>query len=358
MLAGSQKRLHNADRSVVLLVLLATVAVATGDELSFRNDVMPVLAKAGCNAGICHGNKNGKGGFKLSLRGQDPDIDYLSLTRDSFARRANPLEPDRSLILLKPTGQVAHEGGLRFKTDSPEYAILRQWLASGTPNDAALAPRLQGIAIAPRERVLIEPEERVQLQVMASFSDGSTRDVTSLAVYEPINNAVKVLPRGLVQREAMGEATVLVRYLHCQEPVRLAFVPARRDFKWTQAPSRNYIDEYILAKLRTLRMNPSGLCSDQGFIRRAYLDLLGILPTADEARTFVADKRRDKRVSLVEQLLERPEYADFWALKWADLLRVEAHSLDQKGVQNFHHWIRQSIADNKPLDQFARELIM
>jgi hypothetical protein len=347
----------------VLLALLWNVARAEPTrapepaEPSFRNEVMAVLSKAGCNAGTCHGNKNGKGGFKLSLRGQDPELDYLSLTRDVFARRANSLEPEQSLILLKPTMQVAHEGGLRFKTNSTEYAILRQWLASGTPDDIVLAPRLQGIAISPPERVLIEPEERVQLQVTARFSDGTERDITPLAVYEPVNNVVKVLPHGSVEHQAVGEATVLVRYLQCQEAVRLAFVPARLDFKWTPVPPHNYIDEHILAKLRTLRMNPSGLCADHTFLRRAYLDLLGILPTAEEARTFVADKRPDKRPVLIGQLLERPEFADFWSLKWADLLRVEAHSLDQKGVQNFHHWIRQSIADNKPLDQFARELI-
>jgi len=324
---------------------------------SFRNDVMAVLSKAGCNAGTCHGNKNGKGGFRLSLRGQDPAIDYLSLTRDSFARRANPFEPEKSLILLKPTTQIAHEGGLRFKTDSAEYALLQQWLASGMPNDLGFAPRLQGIRVAPRESVLIEPEERVQLQVTATFSDGSKRDVTSLAVYEPVNSVAKVLPQGAVQRQTIGESTVLVRYLHCQEPMRLAFLPARPDFKWTQPPAHNYIDQHIFARLRALRMNPSGLCSDDVFIRRAHLDLLGILPTAAEARAFVADQRPDKRGRLIEQLLERPEFADFWTLKWADLLRVEGHSLDQKGVQNFHHWIRQSIAVNKPLDQFARELI-
>jgi Protein of unknown function (DUF1549)/Protein of unknown function (DUF1553) len=192
-----------------------------------------------------------------------------------------------------------------------------------------------------------------------------------------------VTPEGLVQVQGSGETTVLVRYLHAQEPVRLGFVPERPGFKWKKTPSRNYIDEHIFSKLQTLRMNPSELCSDEVFVRRAYLDLLGLLPTGEEARAFVGPSpgsRRDqqahsakseirnpksemesavlaKRARLIDQLLERPEFADFWALKWADLLRVEAHSLDQKGVQNFHHWIRQSIAENKPLDQFVRELI-
>src|SRR5437899_4957493 len=154
-------------------------------EVSFRNDVMAVLSKAGCNAGTCHGNKNGKGGFKLSLRGQDPDIDYLTLTRDSLARRINPIEPEESLMLLKPNTKVAHEGGLRFKKGSEEYETLRRWIADGMPNDAASAPKLEHIEVAPRENVSVEPASEVQLRVRARFSDGSSRDVTSLAVYEP-----------------------------------------------------------------------------------------------------------------------------------------------------------------------------
>lgn len=325
--------------------------------VSFRNDVMAVLSKAGCSAGTCHGNKNGKGGLKLSLRGQDPDIDYLTLTREMFARRVNPLEPEQSLMLLKPTAQVAHEGGSRFKEGSQEHEIIRRWIAQGMPNDLASAPKLQRIEVTPQEKVFVEPVDKVQLQVRARFSDDTTRDITSLVVYEPANPLVKVSPDGLVQRLGLGESTVLVRYLHCQEPVRLAFVPARPGFKWTNVPVNNYIDEHILAKLRTLRLNPSAFCSDEVFARRAYLDLLGLLPTAEEARAFVANPRRDKRARLVGRLLERPEFADFWTLKWADLLRVEGHSLDPKGVRNFHHWIRQSVAENKPLDQFVRELI-
>ena len=379
----------------ILLTMSCGAAVApsaTRTVVSFRNDVMAVLAKAGCSAGTCHGNKNGKGGFKLSLRGQDPDMDYLTLTRDSLARRINLLEPEQSLILLKPNTQVAHEGGLRFKKGSEEYETLRRWIADGMPNDIASAPNLDRIEVAPRENVSVEPASEVQLKVTARFSDETLRDVTSLAVYEPANGLVKVSHDGLVERQGMGETTVLVRYLHCQEPVRLAFVPARPRFVWRQPAANNYIDEHIFAKLRMLRINPSELCADEVFLRRAYLDLLGVLPTAEETQAFLnqsasggrpatpqsrrsehrnpksetgenclavaAQETRVKRAQLINRLLQRPEFADFWALKWADLLRVEAHSLDKKGVQNFHHWIRQSIAENKPLDQFVRELII
>jgi len=327
-------------------------------EGSFRNDVMAVLSKAGCNAGTCHGNKNGKGGFKLSLRGQDPDQDYNTLTRDIFSRRVDPIDPDVSLILLKPTAAVPHEGGQRFKPESQEYAVLKTWVAAGMPNDSATAPSLKRIQVRPTEQVLVEPTRELQLQVRAEFSDGSAREVTSLAVYDPATPLVEVSRGGLVHGKGAGESTVLVRFLARQEPVRLAFVPARPDFKWQKVAANNYIDEAIFAKLKLLRMNPSELCSDVIFVRRAYLDLLGILPSAEETKAFAADKSRKQREQLIDRLLERPEHADFWALKWADLLRVEAHSLDQKGVQNFHHWIRQSVAENKPLDRFAREILV
>ncbi|HVY68414.1 MAG TPA: DUF1549 and DUF1553 domain-containing protein [Verrucomicrobiae bacterium] len=318
---------------------------------------MAVLAKAGCNAGGCHGNKNGKAGFKLSLRGQDPDADYQVLTRDAFGRRINIFEPEESLLLLKPTTKVAHEGGLRFKKDSEEYAILSQWIAAGAPRDPVATPEVKSLQVTPLERVLIEPADHVQLKVRAIFSDGTERDITSRAVYEPANTLAKASHDGLVTAQGQGEVTVLVRYLQLQVPVRLAFIPARPNFKWCGARPNNFVDGQIFSKLRSLRINPSELCTDTVFLRRAYLDLLGVLPTPDEAKAFVADRHRDKRAKLVDQLLERPEFADFWALKWADLLRAEEKSLDRKGVQNFHHWIRQCIAENMPLDQFAREII-
>lgn len=352
------------------LLLAAALATATdAAEISFQNDVMAVLSKAGCNAGTCHGNKNGKGGFKLSLRGQDPAADYATLTHDWSGRRIDPFTPDGSLILLKPTTQIAHEGGTRFKTNSPEYEILSEWIKRGLKSDVASAPKLEALEVAPSQQVLIEPAHDAQIHVTARFSDGTTRDVSSLAVYDTANMLAKVSHDGLVQAQGNGETTVLVRYLQLQQPVRLAFVPARPDFKWSTPPPNNYIDEYIFAKLQSLRMNPSELCSDEIFVRRAYLDLLGLLPSADEARSFVlanaqgprsehpGETHLQKRRELIDRLLQRPEFADFWALKWADLLRVEAHSLDQKGVVNFHSWIRDGIAENKPLDQFVRELI-
>ncbi|HUY35629.1 MAG TPA: DUF1549 and DUF1553 domain-containing protein [Pirellulales bacterium] len=339
------------------LVVLLVASQPSSAAVTFRGDVMAVLSKAGCNLGVCHGNQNGKGGFKLSLRGQDPESDLLALSRDQLGRRADRLEPDRSLLLLKPTAQIAHQGGRRFRVDSEEYRILRQWIAAGMLNDPADTARLERLEVSPRESVVVEPADRVQLSVEAVFHDGTRRDVTRLAVYEAADPLVTIGRDGLVGRLGMGETTVLVRFLRLQVPVRLAFVPSRPGFVWSGPPPANYIDEHVFAKLRTLRMNPSSAADDHAILRRAYLDALGVLPTADEARRFLADTDADKRARLIDRLLERPEFADCWALKWSDLLRNEEKALDAKGVEAFHHWIRQAIAEGRPLDQFVRDLV-
>ena len=341
-------------RALLSIAILGGVG-ARGEDVVFRRDVLAVLSKAGCNLGGCHGNGNGKGGFKLSLRGQDPDLDWAAMTRDQGGRRVNLIEPGKSLLLLKSTAAIAHEGGQRFAVDSPEYAAFVGWLRDGAPDSQAA--RLTHLEVTPAARVLVEPETSVQLQATAVFADGSRRDVTRMAVFEPNTLTVKVSADGKVAREKSGEATVLVRYLDQQVPVRLAFVPARPDFVWSETPANNFIDEHVFKKLRTLRMNPSALCDDSTFLRRAYLDLLGVVPTAETARAFTADTAPDKRAALIERLFPRAEFADFWTLKWADLLKIEERQLDRTGMKVFHGWIRESIAGNKPLDVFARELI-
>ena len=339
------------------LVVCALAVPGVAETVSFRNDVMAVLSKAGCNLGTCHGNQNGKGGFKLSLRGQDPHADFAVLTRDSSNRRTNPMQPDASLILLKPTMQVPHEGGRRFDAGSIEYEILHDWIAAGLPPDRSDTPHLAELKVTPVEHVLVAPEEAVALRAEAVFSDGTRRDVTRLAVYEIGEPIVEVAPGGLVRRLDFGETVVTVRFLDRQVPVRLAFVPARPDFAWSAPAPANPIDESVFNKLRRLAINPSTVCDDTTFVRRAHLDLVGMLPPADEARQFIADDRPDKRELLIDDLLQRPEFADFWAVKWADLLRAEEKTLDQKGVENYYAWIRASIAGGKPMDEFVRELI-
>jgi hypothetical protein len=340
--------------------LTAVVLVACAPALrasSFRTDVMAVLSRAGCNMGTCHGNLNGKGGFKLSLRGQDADADLAALTRDAFGRRVDPLRPDDSLVLQKATMALAHEGGQRFSRSSEEYRILRRWIAGGAKADPVDTPTATRIEVTPTDAILHDPSDRVRLKVTAIFSDGKKRDVTRLACFEPSNLLVKVDPSGVAIRQGHGESSVLVRYLDRQAVVRLAFVPPRPNFTWKDVPENNYIDKLVFKKLKSLRINPSELCGDGEFIRRAYLDALGMLPTADETRRFLDDTRDDKRARLIETLLKRDEFADFWALKWADLLRNEEKALDSRGVRLFHGWIRRAMIDAKPLNEFARELV-
>ena len=333
------------------LLLLAVAAPPA----SFRNEAMAVLSRAGCASGPCHGNLYGKGGFKLSLRGQDAEADFVALTRDALGRRIDRLAPRASLLLAKATMALPHEGGQRFSASSPEYAVLRRWIAEGARLDSP--PRPVRLVVAPAESIIRAPVDRVALKAVASFSDGSVRDVTRLACFEPSTLGVAVDPAGVVRRLSHGESAVLVRYLDTQAVARVAFVPARPDFAWKEQPEANYIDRLVHARLKALRVEPSPTCTDAEFLRRASLDACGILPTAERARAFLADKRPDKRARLVEELLARPEFADFWALKWADLLRAEEKALDAKGVRLFHAWIRQSILDGKPLDRFARELV-
>ncbi|MDA1051103.1 MAG: DUF1549 and DUF1553 domain-containing protein [Planctomycetota bacterium] len=330
---------------------------AQAGDLEFAVDVMSVLSKAGCNSGTCHGNLNGKGGLKLSLRGQDPRFDFEALVLRSRGRRINPSSPDRSLILQKSTAQVPHRGGRRFGTTSAEYHVLKSWIAQGATEPTSDAPRVVRLDVIPREAILTDPIGDLQLQVTAQFSDGTSRDVTQRAGYELSNLMATVDPGGRVSRDEFGETTLIVRYLQQQVPVPIAFTAARPDFVWSNPPANNTIDRFVFAKLRSLRMNPSAMSDDHVFVRRAYLDAIGRAPSGDEAKMFVADSSVDKRARLIDYLLATPEFADFWALKWADVLRTEEKVLDTQGVEAFHQWIRESIASAQPLDEFVRALV-
>lgn len=342
--------------SVCLVLVLA--AGAQAEPVSFRHEVMPVLARAGCNAGVCHGNLNGRGGFKLSLRGEDPAADRATLTRDMLARRTDPFRADESLLLRKATGRVAHEGGPRFAPDSTEYRILRSWIAAGCPDDRSDLSRLTRLEVTPGSRILFEPADRVTIAAVAHFSDGTRRDVTSLAVFEPtVAGAVSIGRDGTVRRLRDVELNVIVRYLDRQVPVTLAFLPAREAFTWTDVPLTHPIDKHLFPQLKALRLTPSPVADDAMFVRRTFLDALGVLPRAEEARAFLADPSPAKRERLIDNLLGRSEFADYWAQKWADLLRLEEKALDPKGVRVFHGWVRDAIASGKPLNEFARDLI-
>jgi hypothetical protein len=344
--------------SLSIAIVLASAIAIHAHEPRFDVEVMAVLSKAGCNAGACHGNATGKGGLKISLRGEDPANDYAILAKDFGGRRVNVEQPEKSLLLLKALGAVAHGGGVRFARDSQEYKLLHDWIAAGVKKSLNDSTKLLALEVTPLQQTVIEPANTVQLKVVARFATGETRDVTTLTTYETSNLNAVVDHDGRVTREKFGEVTVIARFLNLQSPVRLAFVPARPNFAWDAPPAANYIDEHVFAKLQSIRVNPSAVADDATFVRRVYLDCIGVLPTADEARSFVADPSPEKRARLIDQLLERPEFADFWALKWADLLRTEEKVLDARGVDAFHGWIRESIATAKPMDQFVRELII
>jgi hypothetical protein len=354
-----QGRLRIVASAAAVEVPLSVARIDQARPVSYRLDVAALLSKAGCNMGACHGNLNGKGGFRLSLRGDDPAADLLSLTRDAFGRRTDPADPARSLIVLKPTGRVPHEGGLRFPAGSPEEATLLAWVASGTRDDVASAPRLTRLRVFPAERIVAAGTRAQQLVVTAEFSDGSRRDVTRQASYDVSDpTRATVTPDGKVEvASSPVETTVAVRYLGERGISRLAFLADRPGFVWNGPEPSNVVDTHVFAKLKALRINPSPVVDDSVFLRRAFLDAVGRLPTVDETRAFLADARPDRRARLVDRLLTLPEFADFWALKWADLLRNEEKTMGEKGVWVFQRWLRDQISRDLPLDEFTRRIL-
>jgi hypothetical protein len=325
---------------------------------SFRTDVVPILSKAGCNMGTCHGNLTGKGGFRLSLRGDDPAFDHRSLTHDAGGRRLSPLAPDQSLLVQKPTGVIPHEGGRRFAPDSCEAQILRAWIASGARDDWAAAPRVASLRVVPDNRILAPGTLDQQLVVTARFDDGTTRDVTRQACYD-VNDPtrVQVAACGLVQARVPCETAVAVRYMNGRAISRLGFLPDVPGYRCGGWATNHPIDNLVFAKLKTLRLNPSPACTDSVFLRRAFLDAIGRLPAAGEVRAFLDDRDPKKRDKLVDCLVDRPEFADFWALKWADVLRNEEKTMGEKGAWVLQRWLRDQVARDEPLDEVVRRIV-
>jgi Protein of unknown function (DUF1553)/Protein of unknown function (DUF1549) len=326
--------------------------------ISFGREFMAALSVGGCNAGACHGIPSGRGGFRLSLRGYNPAADYVELTRDVLGRRTDRLTPEASLIYLKALGRVPHEGGQRFGVHSVPAKIIRSWLKEGMPDDLAALPALKKLEIVPGPRVCVAPARWQQLAVLAHFADGAVRDVTRLTVFTSSDDGLaRVDANGLVELRQAGEAAILCRYLDTIQCVRLTYLEPRKDFLWTNPPEHNAVDRNVFARLKQMNILPSDLCTDQEFLRRAYLDLCGILPTPEEVRTFLADTSTNKRASLIDQLLERPEFADFWTHKWLDLLRCNRLTIQIKGSHVFRDWLRGHVANNTPWSQVARELL-
>ena len=327
--------------------------------ISFRHQFVAALNVAGCNQGACHGSPNGRGGFRLSLRGYNPAADYLELTHEALGRRTNRFHADASLILQKGLGQIPHEGGPRLVSLNPVPAhTIRAWLTEGLRDDPANLPALLKIEVLPGARVLRAPARRQQLAVLATFADGKVRDVTRLTVFSSSEESLAwVNVNGLVEFRQSGDVAILCRYLDQLLAVRLTFLESRQDFHWPNPPENNYVDRHVFAKLRQLNIAPSELCTDQEFIRRVYLDLCGILPTPDEVRTFLATSDKENRAKLIDHLLERPEYADFWAYKWLDLLRSNRLTLQIAGSHLYRQWLRGHVEHNTPWSEVARELL-
>ena len=300
----------------------------------------------------------GKGGFKLSLRSEDPEADRVAIVREMAGRRINILQPGQSLILAKGSGQVSHEGGSRIGVSSPEYALLRDWIAAGCPGDAPSSPTVTQLEVTPRSIVLPAPADRFRVRAIAYFSDGSKRDVTGLTTYDfTASGIAKITPTAEVIREQTGETVLLARYLGHVAPVRVVFLPDRPAVDLRGFPATTEIDRLVRNQFRELRLEPAALTADHVFVRRAFLDATGLLPTAAEAKAFLADHRADKRDRLIDDLIARPAFAQFWAQKWADLLRTEEKALDRKGVTVFYQWIASRISADQPMTEFARELL-
>ncbi len=347
----------NSDTAAAIRV---TVTVADQPfQWSFRNHVEPVLAKQGCSSGACHGALAGKGGFKLSLRGYDPERDYFNLVELQRGRRVEPAEPAASLMLTKPSMAVPHKGGLRLKTDSWHYRILSEWIAQGVAKPAETDTKLDHLEILP-ERVMLHGKNLQPLIVRAHYSGGRVEDVTQLAKFSSSNEAVATVGEdGLTTVIGPGEGAVTA-WFSSQIVIARIVVPYEQqidDAVFTTAVRRNFIDDTVLQQLKRLNLKPSPRCSDEVFIRRVYLDTIGTLPTSKEVREFLADTSAEKRDRVMESLLNRPEFIDFWAYHWSDLLLLNGTTVNPEAVNAFYKWIHDRVEKNVPWDQFVREIV-
>jgi hypothetical protein len=325
---------------------------------SFRNHVIPVLTKMGCNQGACHGALAGKNGFKLTLRGYDPEVDYDALTRQAVGRRVSLAEPGESLLLKKAIFALPHGGGKRFGANSLEYRVIAEWIAQGAQPPRGDDAEVVELEVLPR-RVVLAPGAEQQLVVRARYSDNRVEDVTRWVKFSSNNEGVATVDDwGRVKTTGRGEAAITLWYssrvLYAR--VTVPFDHTVSEASYSHFERRNFIDELSLKKWKSLRLAPSRMSTDAEFLRRAYLDAAGVLPTPEEVEQFLADTSAGKRERVIEQLLEREEYADYWAYKWSDLLLVSSRKLRTNAMWAFYRWIRDSVKANKPWDEFARDI--
>ncbi len=339
----------------------ATVRVrdrSVARKFNFENDIETIFSRFGCNAAGCHGKAEGQNGFKLSVFGFDPAADFAALTMEARGRRVFPAAPENSLLLRKMTGQMPHGGGNRVARASADYETVRAWIAAGMPFGATDDPKVKAIRVEPGERVLAF-HGRQQLRVVARYSDGRETDVTALAKFQTNNEALAaVSATGLVTaNDVPGDAAIMASFLNAVDTFRIVVPRGERIDHYPTLPENNFIDRLVNQKLHKLNILPSEAADDADYLRRVYLDVIGKLPTPDEARRFIADTRPDRRAKLVDELLERPEYADYFALQWADLLRIDRQALGYKRAYAYYKWVREAVAANQPVDAFVREIV-
>ncbi len=360
-LADGQAEILVAYKGKVEKVLVGATNTATTRLPSFRQDVLPVLTKSGCNAGACHGKLAGQNGFKLSLRGFAPEWDYDWLTSDLRSRRIDPARPEESLIVLKALAQVPHEGGQRFAEGSRGHRALVDWISARAPAPVASESDAVRLEVLPGNRSL-RPGDKQPLLVRAFYPDGLVRDVTWLAqLFSNDETTAKVSAEGVVECLRAGETAIRAHFQGQVEVMTVTIPYENKVDARLFAAKNNLIDNPVFKKLQALHIPPSPACDDATFLRRAFLDAIGTLPSSEEARRFVSDARKDKRARLVEQLLERPEFVDYWTLQLSDLMqnrKERDHDVrGAKGVRSFHSWLRSQVAVNRPWNELAREIL-
>jgi hypothetical protein len=326
--------------------------------LRFRNDVLPIFSRAGCNTGKCHGAASGKDGFRLSLFGYDPAGDHYRLTREMPGRRINVASPADCLLINKATGMVPHTGGERIEPESNQYQTLLAWLAEGAPVDPPETARPTRIEVFPPQAVFANKDQSQQLIVVAYYSDGTDRDVTDRAVFLSNNDAAATVTEdGLVSGSGSGGAFILARFDQFTEGASIVVRPGRA-YMFPPLSAANYVDELVFEHWRDLHLLPSELCSDEVFLRRVTLDLIGLLPTAEERRAFLSDRAANKRDKLVESLVEREEFRDLWVMKWAELLQIRTNNgVSPKGLALYDQWLRERVRAGTPIHKIVEELI-
>jgi hypothetical protein len=334
-----------------------TVKGATADVLvDFTREIVPILTRVGCNQGACHGAQHGRGGFRLSLLGFDALFDHAQIVQSAEGRRVVVSDAERSILVQKPALLMEHGGGQRFKVGSRPYVYLKRWLEDGAPEPSAKDPEVASVEVWPARRILV-PGEQQQLLVRARWTDGKTEDVTSTAQFSTLNDGVAgVSAEGLITAKQAGETHIMLRFCG-QATIAQVTLPYAKLEPYPTIARNNFVDDKLIAKWKDLGLTPSPLCSDEEFLRRAYLDGIGTLPSLADIKAFLADKAPGKRAKAIDKILDRPELVDFWALKWGDLLRINRDLLNDRGMWSFHNWVRACLRDKKPLDEMAREII-